>query len=838
MIGTQPSAAQETPMQAEEHDTPPLAALIIGTGFAGLGMAIALRKAGILDFVIVERSQDVGGVWRDNTYPGAACDVPSHLYSFSFEPKPDWSRTFAPQAEILGYLQHCARKYELLPHIRFGSEVASAAWDEATSTWRVTLTDGRVYRSTVLVTGAGQLSRPSLPALPGIETFRGPSFHSARWDHAVPLAGRRVAVVGTGASAIQFVPAIAPQVGHLDVFQRSPAWMLPRTARAYGPLAKAVFRHVPGATRLLRASIYLAYESRAIAFTRFKGLMKLAGGVPFQRMLKAQVPDAALRAKLTPDYQIGCKRILLSSEYLATMTRPNVHLQTTAIRCVRPEGIETVDGVVHPADVIVYGTGFAATQFLAPMRITGRGGVDLNDAWRAGASAWLGIAVAGFPNFFMLYGPNTNLGHNSIVYMLESQIAHVMRCLRAARHAGATAVEVRADRQDGYARSMQQALQRTVWNGCTSWYLDANGRNTVNWPGFTFTYRWRTRFSGLGAYRFERPLADVPGGVTVAPPPGALEAFQAAFLRAFLRVTFRAFVGPPFGPGVQRGVVALLSPLMPGVGGVRRARQRLGGVPSEVVTPHGDDTGPVMLYLHGGAFCLGSPHTHRSITTRLAREGRMTVHVPDYRLAPEHPQPAPLDDALACYEALLQQGVAPGRLVVAGDSAGGSLALSLALELKRRGLPLPAALMLLSPLVDTSLQTARATAGTVRDPMLRMGWLEQGALWHGSTPAASGRLPTVEELAGLPPMLIQVGDEELLLADSRALASRARAAGVDVGLEVHQRRWHVFHLQAFFLASSRAALARGVAFARMHAHAGLARPPAQAAAAAQVGAAT
>lgn len=790
----------------------PLTALIIGAGFAGLGMAIALRKAGIHDFVIVEKAGDVGGVWRDNTYPGAACDVPSHLYSFSFEPNPHWSRTFAQQAEILDYLRHCARRYDLLTHIRFGREVAAADYDEAASQWRVTLSNGEVVRSTLLISGTGQLSRPALPRLEGIESFKGPSFHSAHWNASVPLAGQRVAVVGTGASAIQFVPAIAPQAGTLHVFQRSPAHMMPRPDRAYSGVEKGLFRHLPGAAKLHRAWIYLKYESRALAFTRFKGLMKPAVNWPFQRMLKTQVPDAALRQKLTPDYPIGCKRILLTSDYLATMSRPNVQLHTKGIRCVRPEGIETVDGQVHAADVIVYGTGFAATQFLAPMRITGKGGLDLNAAWRDGASAYLGITVAGFPNFFMLYGPNTNLGHNSIVYMIESQIAHVMRCIQAARRSGANRIEVKAEHHRAHASLMREALRRTVWNGCTSWYTDADGHNPTNWPGFTFTYRWQTRHASLGAYQFERSRLPGPG-VAVSPPAGAFEALQAGFLRNFLRATFRSLIGPPFGAGFQRAVVSLLSPLMPGLGGVLRYRQPLGGVPAEVVAPLRGDTGVVLLYLHGGAFCLGSPQTHRSITTRLAREGGFTVQVPDYRLAPEHPHPAPLNDALACYEALLEQGLPARRIVLAGDSAGGALALSLARTLKHQGRPLPAAMLLISPVVDATLKTAQAAASSVSDPMLRMGWLEQGVRWHGAERTAPG----VTDLAGLPPMLIQAGDQELLLADAELLATRAQAAGVPCALEVHERRWHVFHLQAFYLASARAALRTMVQFAQVHA---------------------
>jgi cation diffusion facilitator CzcD-associated flavoprotein CzcO/acetyl esterase/lipase len=786
----------------------PLAAIVIGTGFAGLGMAIALRRAGIDDFVVLERSNDVGGVWRDNSYPGAACDVPSHLYSFSFEPNPDWSRAFASQPEIHAYLQHCASKYGITQHIRFGAEVASARYDEPHALWRVTLTDGTVLSAALLVSGTGQLSRPALPKLPGMETFRGRAFHSAHWDHDYPLAGKRVAVIGTGASAIQFVPAIADTVAKLTVFQRSPAHIMPRPDYAYRPWQKALFKRLPWTMKLHRASIYARYESRAIAFTRLSGLMKYAVGRPFAKLLARQVPDPALRAQLTPDYPIGCKRILLSSEYLAAMSKDNVELVTQGIRRVTEDGIETADGTRHPVDAIIYGTGFAATEFLSPMRIVGRGGVELNDAWRRGASAYLGLTVPGFPNFFMLYGPNTNLGHNSIVYMLESQIAHVMRCWKAMRRVDASTIDVDERRYKRFNAHVQHRLAGSVWSGCKSWYVDANGHNSTNWPGFTLTYRWLTRFSRLAAYRFTRALpgqAGRAGGIAIAEPQGLLESANAGFLRGFLRVGFRSLIGPPFGAGVQRRVVALLSPLMPGVRGVIRYRASEGGVPVEIVAPKRGDTGGAMLYLHGGAFCLGGPETHRSITTRLANESGMTVWVPDYRLAPEHPHPAALDDALAAYAALRRQGYAPERIVVAGDSAGGAIALGLALALRDRGDAPPAGLLLISPVTDPTLsgETLRTKRGD--DPMIRQGWLEQGLRWYRAA-AGDDRGPLDADLRGLPPMLVQVGDQEVLLSDALRLADRAIACGVPCRLEVHAARWHVFHLQAFYLRSARDAL--------------------------------
>jgi cation diffusion facilitator CzcD-associated flavoprotein CzcO len=482
--------------------------LIIGSGFAGIGMAIALKKAGLGDFLILEKQHDVGGVWRDNTYPGAACDVPSHLYSFSFEPNPNWSRVFAPQAEIQQYLQHCAKRYGLLPFIRFGCEVAQARYDEARALWTVTLRSGQALQARFVVTATGQLSLPSFPKLDGMASFCGPVWHSARWDHSQDLSGKRVAVIGTGASAIQYVPAIAPHVAKLTVFQRSAAYILPRPDGPYAAWRQAMFRRAPWTMKLHRARIYAQYEGRAVGFTRIKAMMDVAVGWPFKALLRRQVPDARLRDKLTPDYPIGCKRILLSNDYLATMTRANVELVTQGIWRITPEGIATEDGQHHQVDAIIYGTGFAATSFLAPMAITGRNGLDLNEAWRNGAQAYLGMTVPGFPNFFMLYGPNTNLGHSSIIYMLESQIDHVVRCMKAAHQAGASAIEVDAAHHARFNGMVQRRLAATVWQGCKSWYVDANGHNSTNWPGFTFAYRWLTRHGSLQAYRFASPASS------------------------------------------------------------------------------------------------------------------------------------------------------------------------------------------------------------------------------------------------------------------------------------------------------------------------------------------
>jgi cation diffusion facilitator CzcD-associated flavoprotein CzcO/acetyl esterase/lipase len=799
-----------------------LEALVKGAGFGGICMGAALRRAGVEDFLILEKGSDVGGVWRDNTYPGAACDVPSHLYSFSFAPNPNWSHTYARQAEIHAYLRDCVRRFALARHIRHGAEVAGARFDEARALWVVELAGGECLLARLLVSATGLLSRPLLPRLPGIGSFRGQAFHSAHWNHACSLAGKRVAVIGTGASATQFVPAIAAEVAQLSVFQRSPSWLKARRDRPYAAWQKALFRRFPLMMRVHRALIYAKYEARALAFTRLKSLMWLAVGMPFGRMLARNIADPALRASLTPDYPIGCKRILITDDYLQVYARSTVSLVTDPIRRITPTGIETGDGEHREFDVLIYGTGFAATDFLAPISVRGRGGRALNDAWRDGAEAYLGLTVPGFPNFFMLYGPNTNLGHNSIIYMLESQVRHVMRCRAAMRAADAASVEVEAAPHRRFNARLQRRLAGTVWQGCSSWYLDRHGRNSANWPGFTFSYRFLTRHASLLAYRFSSALAGQ--AVAIAAPRPILERMSAAFQRAFLRTCFKPLIGPPFSARAQRRVVGLLAPLMPGVGGVGYRQMQVGRLPVELVTPRQikQSEEGALLFLHGGAFCLGSPRTHRSITSRLALDAGMPVWVPDYRLAPEHPYPAALDDALACYEAMRASGIPAQRIVLAGDSAGASLALALALRLRERGEPMPAALALVSPVTRMPPPGPEGYPHAAIDPMVRADWARQGIAWYACPPAVDAHHPLRCDLNGLPPMLVQAGDEEILLPDAEQLVAHARACGVDCRFELHRGRWHVYHLQAFYLRSAANAIGALAQFARDRIRAGTA----------------
>lgn len=479
--------------------------IIIGTGFGGTGMAIQLKQAGYTNLTLLEKAPQAGGTWRDNTYPGAACDVQSHLYSYSFEPKHDWSRKFAPQPEIQGYIEHCIAKYDLQPHIRFNQAVTGASYDDADNSWTVTTESGESYNAKVLITATGQLNRPAVPAIPGVESFKGRTFHSATWDHNFDLSGKRVAVIGTGASAIQFVPAIVPDVEKLDLYQRSAAWVVPKSDRLFSRSEQTLFKKVPLWDRFYRALIYVKNESRALAFTRFSKLLDVVARQAIKEA-EAHVTDPSKLKRIIPDYQIGCKRILISNDWYPAIDQPNLDLITEGISHVDETGIVTTGGHHRPADALIFATGFRASEYLSPITITGRDGVSLNDVWSEGAKAFKGIAVNGFPNLFMLYGPNTNLAHNSILYMLESQFRYVISALDALVKYPNSAMDVREDRQTRYCSVVQKGLDGTVWDsGCHSWYLDDHGRNTALWPGFTFSYRFATRSVDTADYTFITP---------------------------------------------------------------------------------------------------------------------------------------------------------------------------------------------------------------------------------------------------------------------------------------------------------------------------------------------
>jgi cation diffusion facilitator CzcD-associated flavoprotein CzcO len=468
--------------------------LVIGAGFAGLCAAIKLQEAGQADYVVLERGDDVGGTWRDNTYPGAACDVPSQLYSFSFALNPDWSMSFSPQPEIQAYLRRVAREHAVLDRFRFGATVEEARWDDASQRWLVeatTPTGAASYAARTLISGAGALVEPRLPDIAGIEDFQGEIFHSARWDHDVDLTGKRVAVIGTGASAIQIVPEIAKVVGRLDLYQRTAPYVLPRNDRRYSRPERLAYRHVPGLQRLAREAIYWAREAYVPGFTWQPRLALPAKKLALRNLEKA-VADPELRARLTPDYEIGCKRILISNTYYPALTEDHVELVTEPIQKVTGHAVVTADGREREVDVLVVATGFHTTDQPIAHHVFGRDGRSLAEAWAdTGMQAYKGTTVHGFPNYFQVVGPNTGLGHSSMVLMIEAQVGYVVDAVRTMDLHGYATVEPRRDEQDAWNDDLHRRMQRTVWStgGCASWYLDEHGRNTTLWPRTTWTFR-------------------------------------------------------------------------------------------------------------------------------------------------------------------------------------------------------------------------------------------------------------------------------------------------------------------------------------------------------------
>lgn len=478
-----------------------LRTIIIGSGFAGLGLAIRLSQQGRQDFLVLERGNDVGGTWRDNTYPGAACDVPSHLYSYSFALNPNWSRSFSRQGEIQAYIQGVAKKYNVLDKHIFNCDVTGARWNNETARWEITSSQGNFTADTV-VSAVGALCEPNLPDIKGINSFEGEIFHSARWNHDADLTGKRVAIIGTGASAIQIVPAIAPKVGHLDVYQRTAPWLLPRLDRPYLKAEQLAFKYIPGVQKLSRAAIYAARETQVVGLAKFPALMQ-----GFELLAKAklryEIRDPELRAKVTPDFRIGCKRMLISNDYYPALDRDNVDVVTDGIAEVRPNSIVTKDGTEREIDALIVATGFHVTDSPTYETIFGRDGRSLTEVFdEIGQQGYKGSSIANFPNMFFLLGPNVGLGHTSMVYMIESQINYVADALATIDKQALRTVEVRREVQDRYNAELQKKLAKSVWltGGCSSWYLDKHGNNTTLWPDFTFEFRRLTKQFDVEAY--------------------------------------------------------------------------------------------------------------------------------------------------------------------------------------------------------------------------------------------------------------------------------------------------------------------------------------------------
>lgn len=478
---------------------------IIGSGFSGLCLGIHLKRQGIDSFTIFEKADRVGGTWRENTYPGAECDIPSALYSYSFERNPNWTHKWSEQEEILAYLEHCARKYGLYPHIRFNQRVADLRFDEAAGRWRLETSDGAVEEFDVAVCAVGQLHKPATPHITGAESFRGPAFHSAHWDHGVSLDGKDVCCIGNAASAIQFIPQIAPRCKKLTVFQRSANWVVPKNDREYTALEKKLGAAFPPLLLFYRFMIYARGEWMLFPLMYGKsGMLRRMSEKKTVDYIAEKIRDPELRKKLVPDYPMGAKRILFSDDYYDALDRDNVSVVTGAIDRIEADGVVTKDGVKHPAEVLIYATGFETTSFITPMEVHGLGGDSLNAKWaREGAEAYLGITHTGFPNFFMMYGPNTNLGHNSIVIMIEAQTRYILSCLAALDAHGARWLNVKTQVQRSYNDWVQRRLAASVWARVNrSWYKNEQGKITNNWVGRTTEYRRRTRTMNPDDYEF------------------------------------------------------------------------------------------------------------------------------------------------------------------------------------------------------------------------------------------------------------------------------------------------------------------------------------------------
>ncbi|MFC9618840.1 flavin-containing monooxygenase [Streptomyces sp. NPDC056930] len=500
--------------------------VIVGAGFSGLGTAIRLLQEGHRDVLILERADEVGGTWRDNTYPGCACDVPSRLYSFSFAPNPAWSRRFAAQEEIEHYLRRCVGAFGLMPRLRLGCELQRAAWDPERQCWDLRTSTGPLSAK-LLVLAQGPLSEPSVPSLPGLDDFTGETFHSARWRHDLDLGAKRVGVIGTGASAIQFVPHLQRTARQVTVFQRTPPWIAPRRDRLIPSWRRRLFRLAPSVQRLARGWEYVAREATLPALLGNRTMAAL-GRREALAHLRRQVADPELRAKLTPDYELGCKRVLLSDDYYPALGQPNVDVVTDPITRIARDAVFTAptdagkagDAYAgHPVDVLIYGTGFRVTDAAYPQHVIGADGRSLHEVWQGSPQAHLGTTVAGFPNLFLMAGPNTGVGHTSLIYMIESQIDYLLSCLRLMRSRDLAAVEVRADTQRAFNAELQNRMAPTVWaaGGCAGWYQDRTGRITAIWPEPTWRFRRRTRTFDPRQYALTAECDAPAGSVSVGP---------------------------------------------------------------------------------------------------------------------------------------------------------------------------------------------------------------------------------------------------------------------------------------------------------------------------------
>ncbi len=835
---------------------------IVGTGFGGIGAAVRLMQDGVESLVVFERADHVGGVWRDNTYPGAACDVESHLYAFSFAPNPDWTRRFSPQAEIQAYLDDVAERFGVTPHVRFGHDVRDAVWDDDVARWQIETSRGP-FSADVLVAAPGALAEPRLPDIPGLDTFRGDVMHTSRWDDTVDLEGRNVAVVGTGASAIQVVPALQRVADRLVVYQRTPPWVIPRRDGPFAPATRERFRRRPALQRALRQSLFGYHETYGLAF-RHPWIGRQAEAVLARRHLRAQVADPALRRVLTPNYRLGCKRILLSDDYYPALTQPNVTVVDGPLVEVRERETVGADGAVHPTDVVVLATGFYATEMPFGKHVAGRDGRRLSEVWAQRPVAHVGTTVAGFPNFFVIQGPNTGLGHSSVVLMAEAQIEHVVNAVRAMRRRGLAAVEPTTRAQQGWIDEVDALGEGTVWtSGCQSWYLDGSGRNAALWPGSVPAFRRRVEPFDPAEYR----LREAPGaGDGVAgeparlahlalPPdvetePSVADRLRGAAARTIGRLPEAAQVAlagspPPEidGQRLDPAVHAVLS-LNPhddasavvrhdparARADLRREVFAIAGTPTPVgdvrdlvvegaegpldarlYTPAGVDRPPLLVFFHGGGYVEGDLDTHDEPCRLLCRQAGHAVLSVAYRLAPEHPFPAATDDVVAAFRWAQAHadrlGADPASVAVGGDSAGGALAAVVA-QATRDDAP-PVAQLLIYPATDhpTPYRSRDLFDGYLLPEALRQAFFDvytadrdDGTDWRVS--------PIRGRLDGLAPALVVTAGFDVLRDEGEAYARALQAAGTHADLYRQADLPHGFvHLTPISASAKRATVA-------------------------------
>jgi cation diffusion facilitator CzcD-associated flavoprotein CzcO/acetyl esterase/lipase len=823
---------------------------IAGSGFGGLGAGIRLKEMGEHDFVVLERAASLGGVWRDNTYPGAACDVRSHLYSYSFARNPGWTHAYSPQAEIRAYLEACADRFDVRPHVRFDHEILEASWDEASCRWRLETTRGALTAD-VFVSAVGALSEPRWPSIPGLGGFSGKAFHSARWDHAFDLSGKRVAVIGTGASAIQFVPAIQPVVKELTVFQRTPPWVLPRFDRPFGPLERRLLEASPALQRLSRGALYAFHEVGALAFF-YPEVARLVQRRALAHLAES-VADAELRNKLTPSYTWGCKRILLSDFYYPAITKPNVDVVTDAITRITPTGVATADGRERAVDAIICGTGFQVQEYPFGSRVRGEGGRSLAQTWERTMTAHLGTTVAGFPNLFLIQGPNSVLGHSSVVTMIEAQIEHMTAAVRHMRRTGVRAVAPRPEAQAAFVAKVDRDMRGTVWTagGCASWYLDRDGRNSALWPGFATTFVRRVAHFDPEEYRMTpddksttkpksqsaRPLERVAflaaramtrlperlqrrlaGGKTVRSGPYTLDAAMQLVLASDPRLKMEpqdplrlrrekdraaiAVRGAPPPVGAVRDLV------VDGADGPLRARL----YSTEATATEGAAL-PLLVYFHGGGFVFGDLETHDVGCRLLCRHGGLHVLAVEYRLVPEHRFPAAIEDGRAAFAWAVRHakelGADPLRIGVGGDSAGANIAAIVSL-LARKQKPAPACQLLIYPPTDRT--KAHPSMNELAEGfMLTRASVEWFHAQYAASVGADSADPRISPLLatekdGLAPALVVTAGFDPLRDEGEAYAEALRAAGTPTVLRRFDTLIHGFFNMTGFHEPSRDAV--------------------------------